>query len=219
PKQPRPPRQPKPRPEAEAAPREALVADVPHDEAAGEEKREPRSRRGRGRRGRGEGRPETAANGSTAPHAVIELAGYRAIIEIARAPRPTRAPAAASAQQALQLDTPTAAPLSGAVTASPATILADLATSKADLQQVETQSAATEAAAGGEPSRPRRRRRPAAQTEAEPVSLMQVETTEPVTPVVDTAASSAPHPTRRRSRPQAVPPVQEPLVQVETQAK
>ncbi|MDO9468470.1 MAG: Rne/Rng family ribonuclease, partial [Thiobacillus sp.] len=221
PKQPRPPRQPKPRPEAEAAPREALVADVPHDEAAGEEKREPRSRRGRGRRGRGEGRPETAANGSTAPHAVIELAGYRAIIEIARAPRPTRAPAAASAQQALQLDTPAAAPaapLAGAVTASPATILADLATGKADLQQVETQAAA-EAAASSEPSRPRRRRRPAAQTEAEAVSLMQVETTEPVTPVVDTAASSAPHPTRRRSRPQAVPPVQEPLVQVETQAK
>jgi ribonuclease E len=219
PKQPRPPRQPKPRPEAEAAPREALVADAPRDDAAGEEKREGRSRRGRGRRGRGEGRPETAANGSAAPHAVIELAGYRAIIEIARAPRPTRAPAAASAQQALQLDTPTAAPLPGAVTASPAAILADLATSKADLQQVETQSAAAEAAAGGEPSRPRRRRRPTVKAEAEPVSLMQVETTEPVAPVVDTAASSAPHPTRRRSRPQAVPPAQEPLVQVETQAK
>ncbi|MDP3123507.1 MAG: hypothetical protein Q8M46_02785, partial [Thiobacillus sp.] len=84
--------------------------------------------------------------------------------------------------------------------------------------QVETQAAA-EAAAGSEPSRPRRRRRPTVKAEAEPVSLMQVETTEPVTPVVVAAASSAPHPTRRRSRPQAVPPVQEPLVQVETQAK
>jgi ribonuclease E len=219
PKQPRPPRQPKqPRPEAEAAPREALVADAPRDDAAGEEKREPRSRRGRGRRGRGEGRPETSANGSTAPHAVIELAGYRAIIEIARPPRRAAAPAAAPAQQALQLDAPAAAPLPGAVTASPAAILADLATSKADLQQVETQAAA-EAAAASEPSRPRRRRRPTVKTEAEAVSLMQVETTEPVAPVVDTAASSAPHPTRRRSRPQAVPPVQEPLVQVETQAK
>ncbi|MDP3583747.1 MAG: Rne/Rng family ribonuclease [Thiobacillus sp.] len=216
PKQPRPPRQPK-QPRPEAAPHEALVSDTPRDDAAGEEKREPRSRRGRGRRGRGEGRPETGANGSGAPHAVIELAGYRAIIEIARAPRPTRAPAAASAQQALQLDTPAAAPLPGAVTASPAAILADLATSKADLQQVETQAAA-EAAAGSEPSRPRRRRRPTVKAEAEPVSLMQVETTEPVAPVVETTESSAPHPTRRRSRPQAVP-VQEPLVQVETQAK
>ena len=219
PRQPRPPRQPKqPRPEAQAAPREAVVADAPRDEAAGEEKREPRSRRGRGRRGRGEGRPETAANGSGTPHAVIELAGYRAIIEIARPPRRAAAPAAAPAQQNLQLEAPAAAALPGAVTASPAAILADLTAGKADLQQVETQAAAEAAAAGSEPSRPRRRRRPTVKAEAEPVSLMQVETTAPASPVVETAVPPAPHPTRRRSRPQ-VAPVQEPLVQVETQAK
>jgi ribonuclease E len=111
-----------------------------------------------------------------------------------------------------------AAPLPRAVTASPAQILADLAASKAALQQVETQSAAAVAAEGGEPSRPRRRRRPATKAEAEPVSLMQVETTAPVTIVGEAPETSAPHPTRRRSRPQVTPP-QEPLVQVETQAK
>jgi ribonuclease E len=47
---------------------------------------------------------------------------------------------------------------------------------------------------------------------------MQVETTEPVTGFAETAVPSAPHPTRRRSRPQ-VSETQEPLVQVETQAK
>jgi len=104
------------------------------------------------------------------------------------------------------------------VTASPATILADLAVSKANLEQVETQGAVAIAAEAGEAGRPRRRRRPATRPEAEPVSLMQVETTEPVTSFAETTATSAPHPTRRRTRPQASEN-QEPLVQVETQAK
>ncbi len=222
-KPPRPPRQPKPaRPEAEAetAPRVSEVAEAPVETA--EERREGRNRRGRGRRGRGEGRAET-----TAPHAVIEIAGYRAIVEVAR---PPRKPAAAPAQQPLQLEAeaaPAAAPLAGAVTARPEEILAELAASQADLLQVETRAAAEAAAAqaaaaqaGGEPSRPRRRRRPAVRTEAEPVSLMQVETTAPpaAEPVEAPAQSAAPHPTRRRPRPQATPP-QEPLVQVETEAK
>ncbi len=218
PKQPRPPRQPKPRPEAEAAPRVTEAVEAPR-EAAGEEKREPRSRRGRSRRGR-EGRPEGAANGSTTPHAIIETAGYRAIIEIAR-PAKAAPVAPAPAQQALQLETAAApaAPLPGAVTASPATILADLAASKADLQQVETQSAAAAGTAeSGEPARSRRRRRPTAKAEAEPVSLMQVETSAPAASVAETPDTAAPHPTRRRQRPQMAPP-QETLVQVETQAK
>jgi ribonuclease E len=220
PKQPRPPRQPKqPRPEAEAAPRVTEAVEAPR-EAAGEEKREPRSRRGRGNRRPREARPE-AAGGVAAPHAVIETAGYRAIIEIARPVRAAAAaPAPAPAQQTLELDTTPAAavPLAGAVTASPAEVLAELAASKAGLQQVETQGAAAAATESGEPSRPRRRRRPTAKAEAEPVSLMQVETTAPVTSAVETPAPAAPHPTRRRARPQ-VNVTQEPLVQVETQAK
>ncbi|MBI3432883.1 MAG: Rne/Rng family ribonuclease [Hydrogenophilales bacterium] len=225
PKQPRPPRQPKqPRPEAEAAPRVAEAAEAPR-EAAGEEKREPRSRRGRGNRRPREARPETAvAGGAAAPQAIIETAGYRAIIEIARPAKAAPAAATAPAQQALELEAmpALAAPQSGAVTASPATILADLAASKADLQQVETRGAAAGTAESSEPSRPRRRRRPAVRAEAEPISLMQVETTAPVTTVTtsvaETPAPAAPHPTRRRARPQANVP-QEPLVQVETQAK
>ncbi len=223
PKQPRPPRQPKqPRPEAEAAPRvNEEAAEAPRD-ATTEEKREGRNRRGRGRRGRGEGRPEGAGNGAAAPHAIIEIAGYRAIVEVAR-PVQAAPAAAAPAQQALALETApaaAAAPLPGAVTASPAEVLADLAASRADLQQVETRSAAAAAGTeGGEPSRPRRRRRPETKVEAEPVSLMQVETTAPVTAVAEApAATAAPHPTRRRPRPQMTPP-QEPLVQVETQVK
>ncbi|AAZ97517.1 ribonuclease E and G [Thiobacillus denitrificans ATCC 25259] len=230
-KPPRPPRQPKPRPEAEVAPR-AATAPVA-EEPAGEEKREPRSRRGRGRRGRGEGRSEAAANGSATPRAVIEIAGYRAVIELARPARPAPAaaapvaaaaePAAAPApsQQALQLDAPTPAtkPAPGAVTASPAEILAALAAGEAELQQVETRSAAAAAADGSEPSRPRRRRRPSVKADAEPVSLMQVETSAPIEVPVDAPAPAAgPHPTRRRPRPQPSAP-QEPLVQVETQAK
>ena len=216
PKQPRPPRQPKPRPEAEAAPRTAEAADASR-EAGVEEKRESRSRRGRGNRRPRDARPDTAA-----PHAVIETAGFRAIIEIARKPKAAPAPAAAAApaQQALQLDAAAApgAPLPGAVTASPAAVLADLAASKADLQQVETQGIAADAAERSEPSRPRRRRRPAVKAEAEAASLMQVETTAPTTSVPETPvqAAAAPHPTRRRARPQ-MPPPQEPLVQVETQ--
>jgi len=215
-KPPRPPRQPKPpkeaKPEAEAAPRE------------------PRNRRGRGRRGRGEGRGETA-NGSTAPHAIIEIAGYRAIIEVARPAKPKPAPVARPAatpaavapepaQQPLQLETGNApvvsAPQSGGVTATPASVLATLAAAS-DLQQVETQSAADSAAESGEPARPRRRRRPAAsKADAEPVSLMQVETSSATAPAeAATSPSAAPHPTRRRPRPQ-VAETQEPLVQVET---
>ncbi len=230
PKQPRPPRQPKPRPEADAtAPRVEETAEAPR-EAGTEEKRESRSRRGRGNRRPRDARPDGAeAGGITGPHAVIETAGFRAIIEIARKPKAaTPAPAAvveAPAQQALQLEqleaTPVpSAPLPGSVTASPATILADLATSKVDLQQVETQGNGVDTAERSEPSRSRRRRRPTvkaeAETEAEAVSLMQVETTAPVTSPIETSAA-APHPTRRRSRPQAPPP-QEPLVQVETQS-
>ncbi len=211
-KQPRPPRQPKPRPEAEAAPRVTEAAETPR-EPVSEEKREPRSRRGRGNRRPREARPE----GAVAPHAIIEVAGYRAIIEVAR-PAKAAPAAAAPAQQALQLETAAAAAAPHAVTASPATILADLAAAKADLQQVETQSAAAIAAESGEPSRPRRRRRPAVKAEAEPVSLMQVETTAPVTSGGETAAPAAPHPTRRRQRPQVAAP-QEPLVQVETRGE
>ena len=221
PKQPRPPRQPKqPRPEAEAAPRVTEAAEAPR-EAAGEEKREPRSRRGRGNRRPREARPEGAtAGGVTAPHAVIETAGYRAIIEIARPAKAAPAAATAPAQQAFELEAApaAAAPLPGAVTASPATILADLAASKANLLQVETQGAAAAAAESSEPSRPRRRRRPTVKAEAEAVSLMQVETTAAATSVAETPAPAAPHPTRRRARPQVTPP-QEPLVQVETQVK
>ena len=223
PKQPRPPRQPKPRPEAEAAPRAVETAEAPR-EAGTEEKREPRSRRGRGNRRPRDARPDTAEAGSAAaPHAVIETAGYRAIIEIARKPKPAPAPVAvvAPAQQALQLETVAvpSVPLPGAVTASPATILADLAASKADLQQVETQGVAVDTAERSEPSRSRRRRRPAVKAEAEAASLMQVETTAPVTSATEmpAPAATAPHPTRRRTRPQ-VTPAQEPLVQVETQS-
>ena len=223
-KQPRPPRQPKPRPEAEAAPRAAEPVEPPR-ETGGEEKREPR-RRGRGNRRPREARPEAAADmAEGALHAMIEVAsaaapaGFHAIIEIAGVPKAARAApvAAAPAQQALQLETP-AAPLPGAATASPATILADLATSAANLQQVETQAAAVGTTEGGEAARPRRRRRPAAKPEAEAASLMQVETTAPTTSFAETTAPSAPHPTRRRTRPQ-MSETQEPLVQVETQAK
>ena len=222
-KQPRPPRQPKPRPEAEAAPRVTEAAEAPR-EAAGEEKREGRSRRGRGNRRPREARQETAAGTGGAPHAVIENASapapsrFHAIIEIAGAPKAAPAPVV-PAQQNLLLET-SAAPLPGAVTASPAAILADLATSTASLQQVETQAAAASAAESSESSRPRRRRRPAAKpADTGPTSLMQVETTAPVTTnFTETAAPSAPHPTRRRTRPQ-VSEVQEPLVQVETQVK
>jgi len=143
-------------------------------------------------------------------------ARFHAIIEIAGAPKAAPAPLA-PAQQTLQLET-TAAPMPGAVTASPATILADLATRTASLEQVETQAAAASTTESSEAGRPRRRRRPASKPEAEAVSLMQVETTEPVTSVGETPAPAALHPTRRRTRPQ-VSEVQEPLVQVETQAK
>jgi ribonuclease E len=212
----RPPRQPKPRPEAEAAPQGAGPVEAPR-EAVSEEKREPRSRRGRGNRRPREARPETeAGTGEGAAQAGIDVAAapacFHAIIEIAGAPKAAPAPVA-PAQQALQLETP--AP----VTASPAVILAELATGTANLNQVETQAAAISTPETSETGRPRRRRRPVVKTEAEPVSLMQVETTSaPVATAGETTAPAAPHPTRRRSRPQ-VSQVQEPLVQVETQAK
>ncbi|HUX30663.1 MAG TPA: Rne/Rng family ribonuclease [Thiobacillus sp.] len=212
----RPPRQPKPRPEAEAAPQGAGPVEAPL-EAVSEEKRESRSRRGRGNRRPREARPENEAGtgervAQTGNDVAAAPAGFHAIIEIAGAPK-TAPAAVAPAQQALQLET--AAP----VTASPAVILAELATGTANLNQVETQAAAVSTPETSEAGRPRRRRRPVIKTETEPVSLMQVETTSvPVATAGETTAPAAPHPTRRRSRPQ-VPPPQEPLVQVETQAK
>ncbi len=225
-KQPRPPRQPKqPRPEAEATPR-AVAASAPTEaasEAGGEEKRESRSRRSRGNRRSREPRPETAASQSdTVPHAMIEVAakaspiGFHAIIEVAGA-RSRPAPSA-PAQQSLQLESAASDASLPAITASPATILADLTTGTANLQQVETQGAAPASGESREASRPRRRRRPATRPETETVSLMQVETSTPATNVVETPApTAAPHPTRRRTRPQ-VTEAQEPLVQVETRA-
>ena len=47
---------------------------------------------------------------------------------------------------------------------------------------------------------------------------MQVETSAAAAPVVEATVADAPHPTRRRPRPQ-VATTQEPLIQVETQAK
>jgi len=214
----RPPRQPKPRPEAEAAPRMTEPAEAPR-EAGSEEKREPRSRRGRGNRRPRETRPETAAgNGGSTPQAIVEIAGFHAIVEIAG--KPKAATPAAPAQQALQLETAAPPVLADSVTASPAAILADLAAGTASLQQVETQAAAAGTSEAGEPGRPRRRRRPAAKpADSDSVGLMQVETS---APAVDVATAStpaaAPHPTRRRARPQASA-AEGPLVQVETQAE
>ncbi|MDO9221863.1 MAG: Rne/Rng family ribonuclease [Thiobacillus sp.] len=207
----RPPRQPKPRPEAEAAPRIAEPVEAPN-ENGGEEKREPRSRRGRGNRRPREARPEGA---SSTPMAVIEIAGFRAIVEIARAPKVV-APQA-STQQALQLEATTVSS-APAITASPTAVLAGMATSAAGLQQVETQGIAASAADAQDAGRSRRRRRPAAKPEAEASGLMQVETSAAATLIVETPVTDTPHPTRRRPRPQASAS-QEPLVQVETQAK
>ncbi len=224
-KPPRAPRQPKPRPEAEAAPRTAVAAE-PRNESASEEKREPRSRRGRGNRRPREGRQDAAAgnNGAGMPHAIVEVAsskakaGFHAIIEIAGAKQAAPTPAARPTQQAVPLETAAApaSPLPGAVTASPAAILAELAAGGANLQQVETQSAASFASESSESARPRRRRRPSDKPEAEAVGLMQVETSAPTsTQGPEDAATAVPHPTRRRARPQ-LPQTSEPLVQVET---
>ena len=222
-KPPRQPRQPKPRPEVEAAPRAVDAVDTPR-EAGSEEKREPRSRRGRGNRRPRDGRQDAAANNNAeVSHAIIETAGFHAIIEIAGKPKAAPVPVAPT-QHALQLETAPAAPQSiaaprpGAVTATPAAVLADMATGTASLQQVETQGAAVNSQESGESSRPRRRRRPSTKTESAPSSLLQVETTTPtsVSPV-EITEPVAPHPTRRRSRPQASDS-QEPLVQVETQS-
>ncbi len=210
----RPPRQPKPRPEAEAAPRAVEPVEAPRENGS-EEKREPRNRRGRGNRRPREARPEGTAG---TPMAVIEIAGFRAIIEVARAPKAASIPQAPAQQQDLQLEA-TAASHAPAVTASPTAILAGMAAGGASLQQVETQGIAASPSETDEPGRPRRRRRPAAKpADSGAASLMQVETTAPVTSVAEAPASSAPHPTRRRERPQ-MSPSQEPLVQVETQAK
>jgi len=217
----RPPRQPKPRPEAEIKPSVAEPADTAI-EAGSEEKRESRSRRGRGNRRPREARPEGVED---TPRAVIEIAGFRAIIEIARAPKAASAPKApaqqalAPAQQALQLEAAAAPSAAPTVTASPTAILADRTTRATNLQQVETQGIAASTTETHEPGRPRRRRRPAAKSDdSGAASLMQVETTTPASSVAETSAPSAPHPTRRRERPQAGTS-QEPLVQVETQAK
>jgi ribonuclease E len=163
------PRQPKPRPEAAPRVVESVESVEAPREAGSEEKREPRSRRGRGNRRPREDRPETAAAGDTGtPHAIIDVAsprqpiGFHAIIEIAGARKAALAPAMPT-QQALQLEadaTPASQP--GAVTASPSAILADLASSAANLQQVETRTAA----AGGRPAPPAPRRGPAAATAA-----------------------------------------------------
>jgi len=209
----RPPRQPKPRPEADAAPRVTEAVEAPR-EIGGEEKRESRSRRGRGNRRPREARPEGA---TSTPMAVIEIAGFRAIVEVARAPTAVSIPQA-STQQDLQLESAATSSVPAAVTASPTAILASMATRAANLQQVETQGIAVSTSDVQDAGRPRRRRRPAAKPETESSSLMQVETSAAIAPVVEAAAADAPHPTRRRQRPQ-VSASQEPLVQVETQAK
>jgi ribonuclease E len=209
----RPPRQPKPRPEADAAPRVTEAVEAPR-EIGGEEKRESRSRRGRGNRRPREARPEGA---TSTPMAVIEIAGFRAIVEVARAPTAVSIPQA-STQQDLQLESAATSSVPAAVTASPTAILASMATRAANLQQVETQGIAVSTSDMQDAGRPRRRRRPAAKPETESSSLMQVETSAAIAPVVEAAAADAPHPTRRRQRPQ-VSASQEPLVQVETQAK
>ncbi len=147
--------------------------------------------------------------------AVIEIAGFRAIVEVARAPKVVTSRPQASTQQDLQLEATSTAP--AAVTASPTAILAGMATS-GNLQQVETQGIPASTSDSQDAGRPRRRRRPSAKSESASSSLMQVETSAPVTHVVETPAVDAPHPTRRRQRPQ-VNASQEPLVQVETQAK
>ncbi|OYW35353.1 MAG: ribonuclease E/G, partial [Hydrogenophilales bacterium 12-61-10] len=211
----RPPRQPKPRPETEVPASAVELNDAPRENGS-EEKRESRSRRGRGNRRPREARPDTAAG---TPMAVIEIAGFRAIVEVARAPRATHAPQA-STQQALQLETTTTAGVPVAVTASPTAILAEMATSAANLQQVETQGTAASTQDTQDAGRPRRRRRPAAKpadAETSTPSLMQVETSAAAIPVAETTITDAPHPTRRRPRPQPSAS-QEPLVQVETQA-
>jgi ribonuclease E len=157
---------------------------------------------------------ETAV--TTASTATPAEAGFHAVIEVARkASQASPVSEVAPAQQALQLE-PSALP---SVTASPAEILAQLATSAAGLQQVETQGEVIEtAASSSEPQRSRRRRRPAAKpAEAEAVSLMQVETTAPPTEPLTTAPAAPLHPTRRRPRPQVIE-TQEPLVQVETRS-
>jgi len=116
----------------------------------------------------------------------------------------------------LEADVAPGIPLPGAVTASPAAILAELATGTTNLQQVETQAASAVTSESGEAGRPRRRRRPSSKPEAEAVSLMQVETASSASvPPVEVAAPDMPHPTRRRTRPQ-VQQSPEPLVQVET---
>jgi ribonuclease E len=207
----RPPRQPKPRPEVEAAPHAVEPVETPRENGS-EEKREPRNRRGRGNRRPREARPAGTAN---TPMAVIEIAGFRAIVEVARPPKAAAIPQPPAQQQDLQLETAAVAG-TPAVTASPTAILAGMAAGAPSLQQVETQGIAASSSETDEPGRPRRRRPAAKSADTGPASLMQVETTAPAAHVADTPAPAAPHPTRRRERPQ-LPNTQEPLVQVETQ--
>ena len=214
----RPPRPPKPRPEAGTAQPVAAAVEAPR-EPASEEKREPRSRRGRGNRRPREARPEAEvsageAAAQTTAHVAPAPVGFHAIIEIAGATKAPAAPAA-HAQQALQLEAATEG------TATPSAILTELGARTPSLDQVETRAPAPTTTEPVDAGRPRRRRRPAAKPEAETesVSLMQVETTSaPVAGGVEAPAPTVPHPSRRRARPQ-VSEVQEPLVQVETQAK
>jgi len=215
PKPARQPRQPKPpRTEPETAPQAAGLVEPPR-EAGSEEKREGRSRRGRGNRRPREARLETPDGSSDGTqNAALESASsmgtattFGAIIEIAGA---TQAPPVlhAPAQQNLELET--AAP--------PETATAAASSGRSALQQVETREMPSPGTGNSEPARSRRRRRPASKPEAEAVSLMQVETTAAVSSAAEPAETVAPHPTRRRARPAESTP-QEPLVQVETQAK
>ncbi len=227
----RPPRQPKPRPEADVSDIAQATPKVETPREAGsEEKRESRSRRGRGNRRPREARPDSALNAGEGVQAdasevamIVAPVGFHAIIEIAGAPKV--APAAVEpTQQDLQLEPAATQQAPVAATASPADVLANMAATPgaANLQQVETHGAAVSSpeAGAGESGRSRSRRRPTAKPDAEAVSLMQVETTHALATSIDEApaAANVPHPTRRRSRPMASTP-QEPLVQVETQAK
>jgi hypothetical protein len=157
----------------------------------------------------------TAETLAAAPSATAT--GFHAVIEIAGKAAPVPAPAeTAPPQQALKPEAPTLP----SVTASPAEILASLSGTGEGLQQVETSGEAeaiSVAAVEGEPRRPRRRRPAGHAAAAEPVSLMQVETTAPPGEALGGATPAPLHPTRRRPRPQTAEP-QEPLVQVETQS-
>ena len=218
---PRPPRQPKPRLESEAVAGRPEAAAAPA-EGNGEAKRESRSRRSRGRRSREE-RVESPAvvaeSQAGARQTAAAPARFEAVIEYAGKAKAPAVIAAPEAAPAAPRPIPEQPSLPG-ITASPAEVLASLASAGGELQQVETSGETVEvsAAAQAEAGRPRRRRRPSSKpAESEPVSLMQVETTAAASEAVPVSAPAPLHPTRRRPRPQ-LPESQEPLVQVETQS-